>query len=216
MECESGRLRCGVDQMCISGHGQFEDYCAPRAPAEACIGMEEGVACNYQGVPLGFCRQGSCIAASCGNGLTEASLNEVCDDGGNEPGDGCSADCLSNETCGNSHVDFQLGERCDDGNALSHDGCANRCLPEEMSWEQRVQGSPSAREGHVIAYDAARGNVVLFGGDDGDRRDDTWVWDGQRWTEIRRTTNSPSERFWHAMAYDSVRHSGRPLRRHRW
>ena len=34
-----------------------------------------------------------------------------------------------------------------------------------------------------MAYDAARGKVVLFGGYDGQTNlADTWEWDGQAWT----------------------------------
>lgn len=38
---------------------------------------------------------------------------EICDDGNTFSGDGCSANCLSNETCGNGVVDTQRGEVCD-------------------------------------------------------------------------------------------------------
>jgi len=60
---------------------------------------------------------------------------EVCDDGNNVSGDGCSANCLSEETCRNGIVD-RLGnggsnppETCDDGNAVSIDECSNTCGP---------------------------------------------------------------------------------------
>jgi hypothetical protein len=43
--------------------------------------------------------------------------------------------------------------------------------------------SPCAREGHAMAYDAARMRVVLCGGADGSKMlNDTWEWDGQTWT----------------------------------
>src|SRR5690606_20446340 len=45
-----------------------------------------------------------------------------------DSGDGCSADCLSDETCGNGHLD--AGEECDDGNTLPGDGCSPDCVPE--------------------------------------------------------------------------------------
>ena len=203
--CERDRLRCGVDQLCVSGQGQFEDYCAPRIPAQACIGLEDEGACSYQGVPLGFCRQGSCVPAGCGNGFTDTALNEACDDGNNEPGDGCSADCLSNETCGNSFIDFQIGERCDDGNALSHDGCASGCLTEERVWKEVSFDSPPVRTYHAMAYDAGRGRLVLFGGDgDSLPLGDTWEWDGSYWTQLSPLA-SPPARYWHAMAYDAER-----------
>ena len=36
---------------------------------------------------------------------------------------------------------------------------------------------PSARDVHALAYDSARGRVVLFGGvAAGGRQDDVWVW----------------------------------------
>ena len=40
---------------------------------------------------------------------------EACDDGNQEDGDGCSANCQSDETCGNGVVDRAAGERCDCG-----------------------------------------------------------------------------------------------------
>jgi hypothetical protein len=41
-----------------------------------------------------------------------------------------------------------------------------------------------------MAYDAARGRIVLYGGrarDNGQVRtlDDMWEWDGARWTRVR-------------------------------
>jgi cysteine-rich repeat protein len=45
-------------------------------------------------------------------------------------GDGCSADCRSNETCGNGVVDAATGEGCDDGNLASGDGCTAACQVE--------------------------------------------------------------------------------------
>ena len=50
---------------------------------------------------------------ACGNGKVQPSKGEVCDDGNNVNGDGCSADCRSRETCGNGIVDPAAGEQCD-------------------------------------------------------------------------------------------------------
>ena len=36
---------------------------------------------------------------------------EECDDGNDEPGDGCTPDCLLESVCGNGIVDF--GEQCE-------------------------------------------------------------------------------------------------------
>jgi serine protease len=65
----------------------------------------------------------------CGNGAPEQA--EVCDDGNTLGGDGCSADCLSDETCGNTIHDAAAGEACDDGNGLDGDGCSANCLSDE-------------------------------------------------------------------------------------
>src|SRR5436190_1723372 len=55
----------------------------------------------------------------CGNGIVEEP--EVCDDGNNMDGDGCTADCHSGEGCGNGVLD--PGEECDDGNPNNNDDC---------------------------------------------------------------------------------------------
>jgi hypothetical protein len=65
--------------------------------------------------------------------------------------------------------------------------------------------SPSARDGMGMAYDAARAEVVLFGGCcSGGLLNDTWIWDGTTWTEQHPTT-SPSARSGMGMAYDAAR-----------
>lgn len=66
--------------------------------------------------------QDLCVSIKCGNGVIE--LGEVCDDGNVASADGCSADCMSDETCDNGIVDVTVGERCDDGNDISGDGCS--------------------------------------------------------------------------------------------
>ncbi len=75
------------------------------------------------------------------------------------------------------------------------------------TWVQRTPAtSPPAREGPAMAYDSARGRVVLFGGADrtGLPLADTWEWDGDTWIQ-RTPSTSPRGREYHAMAYDSAR-----------
>ncbi len=67
------------------------------------------------------------VSKLCGNG--EIDEGEVCDDGNNISGDGCSADCKSDESCGNNIVD--VGETCDDGNKINGDGCSADCKSNE-------------------------------------------------------------------------------------
>ncbi len=78
-----------------------------------------------------------------------------------------------------------------------------------VEWtEVTPQISPRARRFLAMAYDAARGRLVLFGGSDWDDGfvylGDTWEYDGEQWLEIS-PVNSPSPRAWHAMTYDSDR-----------
>jgi uncharacterized protein (TIGR03437 family) len=73
------------------------------------------------------------------------------------------------------------------------------------NWIQKSpQNSPPARVHHVMAYDSAHSQVVLFGGAvRAGATNDTWTWDGSNWTQ-KSPQNSPSGRESHAMAYDSA------------
>lgn len=66
--------------------------------------------------------QDVCIADGCGDGMADPLAGEMCDDGNIVGGDGCSADCRSDETCGNGTIDGELGEACDGG-----PGCNGSC-----------------------------------------------------------------------------------------
>jgi hypothetical protein len=71
------------------------------------------------------------------------------------------------------------------------------------TWTQRFPASsPSARK-TVLAFDAARGDIVLFGGDNGgnDIYADTWTWNGENWTQ-QFPASAPSARTLYMMAYD--------------
>src|SRR5262245_54514259 len=77
-------------------------------------------------------------------------------------------------------------------------------LPAQTNWVQvNTLGQPDLA---AMAYDAARGRVVLFGGSfaNGTYSADTWEYDGQAW-RLRVTTNRPSGRGGHAMSYDAAR-----------
>lgn len=140
----------------------------------------------------------------CGDGTLD--LEEACDDGNTVDGDGCSRDCGSTEQCGNRVTDLMY-EACDDGNRRDHDGCSSTCRDEHAEWVA-VHNSPVGRVGHAVAFDAARGRLVLFGGCS-DRNicaplGDTWEWDGSRWL-ARTPSRLPPARTRHAMAYDHAR-----------
>ncbi len=80
----------------------------------------------------------------------------------------------------------------------------NAALAQSVEWSQRVVSGPSARVQHAMAYDAARGITVLFGGNNRTGHNaETWEWNGTAWTQ--RVVSGPSARSSHAMAYDAAR-----------
>jgi hypothetical protein len=77
-----------------------------------------------------------------------------------------------------------------------------------LSWLQLNPATNAAPKGNLIfqnpismAFDAARQQVVYFGGPLGDQ---TWTWNGITWTK-RSPLHSPPPRSGHAMAYDAAR-----------
>jgi cysteine-rich repeat protein len=72
---------------------------------------------------------GDAMPGICGDGLIGAG--EACDDKNEIDGDGCSADCKSDESCGNGIIDRARGETCDDSNLVSSDGCSATCQSNE-------------------------------------------------------------------------------------
>jgi cysteine-rich repeat protein len=162
-----------------------------------CLGPET-LQCPGGGVcPAGLvCRvdrgEQLCVLATCGNGVVEAG--ESCDDGNNDSGDVCAADCITPPTCGNGVIDF--AEDCDDGNHVSGDGCQATC---------RFPIRPPARSGTAMTFDSSRGVLVLFGGGNTGWLDDTWEWNGIEWTERHPASPRPMARIRAAMTYDSVR-----------
>lgn len=123
--------------------------------------------------PDSSCRT-DCQPRRCGDSIVDAAKGEVCDDGNVEPGDGCSADCGSDETCGNGIVDATVGEACDDGDLQSHDGCSSRCAVEQLFWDEEAE---KARLWHP-AYDPTRRSLLAWD----DKGQVVRYWDGLRWS----------------------------------
>lgn len=79
----------------------------------------------------------------------------------------------------------------------------------EVGWFLRDDGGgPSARWCSAMAYDAARGSVVVFGGrptsSSGPWLGDTWEWDGASWVDVTGG-GDPVARAGHAMVQDTTR-----------
>ena len=124
--------------------------------------------------------------------------------------------CLSASLC-HEFIDSYLNGNMSGPRILNHLVSAITALdqppppppPPGTTWTQKTPAnSPSARTGHAMAYDAARGQVVLFGGTSADSYfnnfNDTWVWDGNNWMQ-KSPASSPAARNYHAMAYDAAR-----------
>ncbi|MBI5922946.1 MAG: hypothetical protein HY847_15035 [Betaproteobacteria bacterium] len=73
------------------------------------------------------------------------------------------------------------------------------------SWLQKSPShGPGYRSGHAMAYDAARNQIVLFGGYDpaiANYSDSTWIWNGVDWSQAHPQT-SPGARSDHALVYN--------------
>ncbi len=109
----------------------------------------------------------STAAGTCGNAKVDAE-NESCDDGNNDSGDGCTADCSMiepNYSCQEGHEcvyvhncgDGIVGpaETCDDGNATAGDGCSEACFLEA--------GYSCPTPGMPCAYSAVCGDSNITG-----------------------------------------------------
>ena len=134
--CGDAMLCASVD--CDDGNECTEDTCDPMDGMCGHTNMTDGASCDFGGA-LGVCSAGVCEAAmDCGDG--ERQPIEACDDGNDQGGDGCSADCLVLEegfrcpspgaacvpiVCGDSRIDPP--EQCDDGNYTAADGCSASC-----------------------------------------------------------------------------------------
>jgi hypothetical protein len=80
---------------------------------------------------------------------------------------------------------------------------------EDGRWARRRRwwsSGPPPRCGHAMAFDESTGETVLFGGVDTRRKAmrDTWVWNGDRWQEVRGPR--PPARRYAAFAFDPGLH----------
>lgn len=120
------------------------------------------------------------------------------------------------------------------GIGIDDDGQPYTQLGDTWTWDgagwtrEEPPASPPRRNGAGMAFDEARGEIVLFGGDgvgtpnqctlrpmnicidlDGEGGssgdlNDTWTWDGEAWAE-RSPAHSPGVRMNAAVAYDAAR-----------
>jgi len=103
-----------------------------------------------------------CTLVTCGDGTVNSAAGEMCEDGNFNNGDGCSANCLSNETCGNGYTDSGLGEVCDDSNIVSGDGCAANCRSDESCGNSIVDIFETCDDGNTVDDFTCAANCFLM------------------------------------------------------
>ncbi len=76
------------------------------------------------------------------------------------------------------------------------------CAQAQMVWKELVP----ERTNHAVAYDSARGHMIMHGGSREDgllAADLLWTWNGTRWQRLRAT--GPGSRKHHAICFDTNR-----------
>ena len=101
----------------------------------------------------------SCQLATCGDGILRTDLLETdegyegCDDGNDEPWDGCTNDCVV-VGCGDGEIQPEMGEVCDDGNEVDTDAQTNRCRPAGCGDGSVWEGNEECDDGNRDNFDA--------------------------------------------------------------
>jgi cysteine-rich repeat protein len=167
--CVSTTQVCSVDQQCVSPD-----------QIDACTNVADGARCTFA-TTEGFCHHGACVTSlgTCGDGVAQLALDEVCDCGtpdvllsppagcngfnSSAPTASCRLDCRP-ATCGDGIVD--ANELCDDGNTTSGDGCRADCQGRFVKMQ-----TPTANPLHQVAvlgptnaYVVGLGGVIHYDG----------------------------------------------------
>ena len=163
---------------------------------------------------------------TCGNSRVESP--ELCDDGNLELGDVCGPSCLwglgqpctddnqcdsgycraagicAPATCINGVMDG-------DETATDCGGSCNRCPPgsnctvkSDCTADFCDAGScgpwPAGLRHHRAAFDTIRNEMVMFGGESSAVNNETWTWNGTRWT-LKNPSTKPDARMLHGMGF---------------
>jgi hypothetical protein len=228
----TGTLTLGSLTVQLRGEGLAVPECSSANPCQSSVFDVSSAACVVSALPEGQACSGTCVVSGqCAHGNCEGVTRE-CADGDACTVDACGpGGCLHSPVTCPAPVSRCRVARCDaatgcgedvapDGTLCGPDDCAatqvdvcivgqcvRRARPDTGRCANRwVPTTIPARSGHAMAWDGARGRVVLFGGEIsvGGAYSDTWEWDGTAW-EQRIPASSPPARLGHAMVYDEVR-----------
>lgn len=135
-----------------------------------------------------------CKLARCGDGITDDSLEEGCDEGAansNAPGAACRVDCQPRR-CGDGILDEEMGEVCDDGNTSGNDGCSPDCRSKVVCGNGYVDAAAGEQcdDGNHLSRDGCSSNCLA---------------EAPLPIAQREPHPRPPEHFFHAMAYDASR-----------
>ncbi|HET6343482.1 MAG TPA: DUF4215 domain-containing protein, partial [Myxococcota bacterium] len=108
----------------------------------------------------------------CGDGELEGL--EQCDDGGNAPGDGCSATCTVELNVGDARCangELEAGETCDDRNTSNGDGCSAMCqyenpraIPAPVCGDRLLESGEQCDDGGAAAGGGCSATCQVEGG----------------------------------------------------
>jgi hypothetical protein len=221
-------LRLGVLEVPVSVEALEVPPCRSTSCAEGRFDFTQG-ACVDVARPDGVGCDDGCVTGACHAGVCEGTVT-ACDDS-----DACTTDACGPNGClhvptqcpaagpctvptcdaltGCSTTEAPDGTLCgaDDCRATTVEVCIQgRCVTRPRPAAGRcvntwVPGTIAARHRHALAWDEARGRVVLFGGySSWGVMPETWEWNGTEW-EIRTPTTSPPPVHRPAMTYDAAR-----------
>ncbi|MCC6877403.1 MAG: putative metal-binding motif-containing protein [Sandaracinaceae bacterium] len=132
----------------------------------ACAGRTDGEACGGDGR---ICVGGACVASSCGDGFTDSTRSEECDDGNTTAFDGCEPDCS---------FSCEADAECDDDNPCTGDDTCDTTTHVCEAGTAPPPGSPCSTstqpDGVCSAADSSTciapgcGNAVVDGSEDCD------------------------------------------------
>ncbi len=207
--CSSGNCSySAMTETCTAGKtcqgGQCVTVQASCTTANCASGCCSGTACiPYSGQSTSSCGTAAnmCLACSSGYTCTTGACTDINECAVNNGGCNSHADCTNtpgSRTCACKAGYFGDGITCQ----LVADGGT-------PAWVKVRDGGtdadPAARRGAGMAFDSATGETVMFGGYDGvSALNDTWVWQGTKWSVVASAT-SPVARRLPSMAYDSAR-----------
>lgn len=107
----------------------------------------------------------ACGASSCGDGATNATAGEECDDGNQIDTDACRNDCTA-ATCGDGVVRENV-EACDDGNQIETDACRNDCTAAACGDGIVRENVEACDDGNTIDTDGCRNDCAVASCGDG-------------------------------------------------